>query len=287
MSTDIEPTDAHGDLPDRGDPDRRPPKLHIDHLGKSFQRTGSEVQALQDVDLSIEEGQFVSLVGASGCGKSTLLRLVDGLIAPTSGAVRLSGKAVEGPGTDRAFVFQQDRLLPWRTIERNVTLGLEFQGRSRSERRDRARELLQLVGIPRFAGAYPHELSGGMRQRANIARALAVDPDVLLMDEPFAALDGQTREIMQTELIRIWQESRKTVLFVTHQIDEAVLLSDRIIVLTARPGRVKADITVGLPRPRQLATKRSPEFISLVDEVWQLIEEEVRESMELELENVT
>jgi NitT/TauT family transport system ATP-binding protein len=262
------------------------PKLHIDHLGKAFQRTGSEVQALQDIDLSVEEGQFVSLVGASGCGKSTLLRLVDGLIAPTDGAVRLDGEAVTGPGTDRAFVFQQDRLLPWRTIEQNVGLGLEFQGRSRSERRERARELLQLVGIPRFAGSYPHELSGGMRQRANIARALAVDPDVLLMDEPFAALDGQTREIMQTELVRIWQESRKTVLFVTHQIDEAVLLSDRIVVLTARPGTVKADIPVGLPRPRELASKRSPEFVGLVDEVWQLIEEEVRVSMELELQNV-
>jgi NitT/TauT family transport system ATP-binding protein len=262
------------------------PKLHIDHLGKAFQRTGSEVQALQDIDLSVEEGQFVSLVGASGCGKSTLLRLVDGLIAPTDGAVRLDGEAVTGPGTDRAFVFQQDRLLPWRTIEQNVGLGLEFQGRSRSERRERARELLQLVGIPRFASSYPHELSGGMRQRANIARALAVDPDVLLMDEPFAALDGQTREIMQTELVRIWQESRKTVLFVTHQIDEAVLLSDRIVVLTARPGTVKADIPVGLPRPRELASKRSPEFVGLVDEVWQLIEEEVRVSMELELQNV-
>jgi NitT/TauT family transport system ATP-binding protein len=261
------------------------PKLHIDHLDKTFHRKGSEVQALQDIDLSIEDGQFVSLVGASGCGKSTLLRLVDGLIAPSNGAVRLDGKAVLGPGTDRALVFQQDRLLPWRTIERNITLGLEFQGTSRSECRDTARRLLQLVGIPKFADAYPHELSGGMRQRANIARALAVDPDVLLMDEPFAALDGQTREIMQAELIRIWQQSRKTVLFVTHQIDEAVLLSDRIIVLTARPGRVKADIAVDLPRPRALATKRSPEFVAYIDQVWRLIEEEVRESMELELSN--
>jgi NitT/TauT family transport system ATP-binding protein len=258
-------------------------KLRIDRLGKTFHRKGSQVQALQDVDLAIEEGQFVSLVGASGCGKSTLLRLVDGLIAPTSGEVRLDGQAVQGAGPDRAFVFQQDRLLPWRTVERNVGLGLEFQGVPKRDCLARARELLHLVGIPGFATAYPHELSGGMRQRANIARALAVDPDVLLMDEPFAALDGQTREIMQAELVRIWQQSRKTVLFVTHQVDEAVYLSDRIIVLTARPGRLKADIAVDLPRPRTLATKRSPEFAGYVDRVWRLIEEEVRESMELEM----
>jgi len=279
MSTGTEPT---GTSPTGS---ASPAKLHIDHLGKTFHRKGSEVQALQGIDLEIEAGQFVSFVGASGCGKSTLLRLVDGLIQPTSGTVRLDGKEVHGAGTDRAFVFQQDRLLPWRTIERNVVLGLEFQGTPKAERLAKARELLQLVGIPKFATAYPHELSGGMRQRANIARALAVDPDVLLMDEPFAALDGQTREIMQSELVRIWQQNQKTVLFVTHQIDEAVLLSDRIIVLTARPGRVKADIHIDLPRPRDLASKRSAAFIAYLDRIWGLIEEEVRESMELELSN--
>lgn len=284
MSTRSRAMPTENNRQDSTDPQDRA-KLRIDHLHKTFYRRGVEVPALHDIDLSIAEGQFVSLVGASGCGKSTLLRLVDGLIAPTSGHVRLDGRAVTKPGTDRAFVFQQDRLLPWRTIERNVILGLEFQGIARKQRRDKAQELLALVGIPNFADAYPHELSGGMRLRANIARALAVDPDVLLMDEPFAALDGQTREIMQVEVIRIWQQSGKTVLFVTHQVDEAVLLSDRIVVLTARPGRVKADITVDLPRPRTLATKRSPEFTAYLDQVWRLIEE-VRESMELELRRV-
>lgn len=258
-------------------------KLRTAKLTKTFHRKGSEVTALREVDLRVADGEFVSLVGASGCGKSTLLRLVDGLITPTSGEVSIDGRPVTGSGSDRALVFQQDRLLPWRTIERNVTLGLEFQGVSRRDCQARAQELLALVGIPRFGSAYPHELSGGMRQRVNIARALAVDPEVLLMDEPFAALDGQTREIMQAELVRICQQSGKTVLFVTHQVDEAVYLSDRIVVLTARPGRVKADVAVDLPRPRTLATKRSAEFAGHVDEVWGLIEEEVRESMEMEL----
>ncbi|RZQ60806.1 ABC transporter ATP-binding protein [Amycolatopsis suaedae] len=255
------------------------PELRIDRLSKTFQRT----EALREVSLDVADGQFVSFVGASGCGKSTLLRLVDGLIPASEGSVLLGGSPVTGPGNDRAMVFQEDRLLPWRTIERNVVLGLEFQGQSKRDSLARARELLQLTGIGKFGSAYPHELSGGMRQRANIARALAVDPDVLLMDEPFAALDGQTRELMQAELVRIWQDSRKTVLFVTHQVDEAVYLSDRIVVLTARPGRVKADIEVALPRPRTLATKRSAEFAGYVERVWSLIEEEVRESMEREM----
>jgi NitT/TauT family transport system ATP-binding protein len=254
-------------------------KLVIEGLCKRF----GEIEALRDIDVSIGEGEFVSVLGASGCGKSTLLRMVDGLIEPSGGELRIDDRPVRGPGPDRAFVFQQDRLLPWRTIEDNVAFGLELKGVKRKAARGRAPELLALVGLERFARHYPHQLSGGMRQRANIARALAVDPDVLLMDEPFAALDWQTREIMQSELLRIWQERQKTVLFVTHQIDEAVYLSDRIVILTPRPGQVKAVVSIDIPRPRTLETKRSPEFSRYVDEVWALIEHEVRESMALEL----
>lgn len=255
------------------------PKLQTRGLGKRFQRGDSVVPALRGVDLSVRDGEFVSLVGASGCGKSTFLRLVDGLITPTSGEVMLDGTRVSGPGTDRAFVFQEDRMLPWRTVQRNVILGLELKGVPKREAAATAEQLLDLVGIPAFAHHYPRELSGGMRQRANLARALAIDPEVLLMDEPFASLDGQTREIMQAELLHIWDERRKTVLFVTHQIDEAVYLSDRVIVFTVRPGRVKADVTIDLPRPRTLAMKRSAEFGAHVDQVWGLIEQEVKDAM--------
>jgi len=262
--------------------DSAPPKLTIRGLCKRFQRHDAEVEALRSIDITIGDGEFVSVLGASGCGKSTLLRMVDGLVEPSEGDLLIDSQPVRGPGTDRAFVFQQDRLLPWRTIEDNVSFGLELHGTKRREARERAPELLELVGLAGFAKAYPHELSGGMRQRANIARALAVDPDVLLMDEPFAALDWQTREIMQAELMRIWQERKRTVLFVTHQIDEAVYLSDRIVILTPRPGQVKATVTIDIPRPRTLETKRSPEFGRYVDEVWSLIEREVRDSMGFE-----
>lgn len=259
------------------------PRLETRRLGKEFRSRGQVVPALADVDLTVRDGEFVSIVGASGCGKSTFLRIVDGLTPPTTGEVLLNGVAVQQPGPDRAFVFQQDRMLPWRTVRDNATFGLELQGVPRRSARQRADELLRLVGLSRFGDHYPHELSGGMRQRANLARALAVDPELLLMDEPFASLDGQTREIMQAELLRIWDESRKTVLFVTHQVDEAVFLSDRVVVFTVRPGRVKAEIEIDLPRPRAFAMKRTPEFGRYVDEVWQLIEEEVRESMLLEM----
>jgi NitT/TauT family transport system ATP-binding protein len=263
------------------------PKLETRGLSKRFRRGESVVPALRDIDLSVADGEFVSLVGASGCGKSTFLRLVDGLTPPTSGEVRLDGVRVDGPGPDRAFVFQEDRMLPWRTVRRNVAIGLELKGVPKRDAAATADRLLDLVGIPGFANHYPRELSGGMRQRANIARALAIDPDVLLMDEPFASLDGQTREIMQAELLRVWDESRKTVLFVTHQIDEAVYLSDRVVVLTVRPGRVKADIPIDLPRPRTLAMKRSAEFGAYVDQVWGLIEEEVKEAMGQEMRAAT
>jgi NitT/TauT family transport system ATP-binding protein len=256
-------------------------KLEAQNIWKLFRRRGEAVEALHDVSIQVGTGEFVSIVGASGCGKTTLLRIVDGLVSPTRGNVRVNGQPVSGPGPDRGFVFQQDALFPWRTILDNVVFGLEVQGRSRKISQERANGLLQLVGLNGFEHLFPHELSGGMRQRANLARALTIDPDVLLMDEPFASLDAQTREIMQSELLRIWRSNRKTVLFVTHQIDEAVYLSDRVVVMTSRPGRVKAILEVDIPRPRDLSVKRTPRFLELVDEIWKMIEEEVKAALQM------
>lgn len=257
-----------------------PTKLEAVHLHKSFVRRSEELEVLRDISLTVDEGEFVSFVGASGCGKTTLLRVMHGLIPPTSGKVVVGGAEVQGPSTDRGFVLQQDSLLPWSTVLGNVMFGLEVQGKGGKEARAKALDLLRLVGLEGFENHYPLEISGGMRQRVNLARALAVDPDVLLMDEPFAALDAQTREIMQQELLRIWEKHRKTVIFVTHQIDEAIYLSDRVIVFSARPGRVKRDIAIDLPRPRSLSIKRSPEFLEIVDTIWGLIEEEVLTAVE-------
>jgi NitT/TauT family transport system ATP-binding protein len=257
-------------------------KLEVEHLSKNYRKGDREIEALRDLNFSIADGEFVSIVGASGCGKTTLLRMLEGLIAPSSGAIRLDGKAVAGTSYGRAMVFQQDRLLPWRNVVSNVLLGPEIHGRIGSTERDRAEYYVRLVGLGGFEKHYPHELSGGMRQRVNLARALTAEPDVLLLDEPFASLDAQTREIMQAELLRVWRETRKTAVFVTHQIDEAVYLSDRVLVLTVRPGRLKEEVRIDLPRPRELALKRTPEFVKYTDHIWRLIEEEVREGIGLE-----
>lgn len=258
------------------------PMLELRDVGRSFRSPdGSEVVVLKDINLSINEGEFISLVGASGCGKSTLLRLIDGLLETTEGQVLVHGQPVSGPGTDRAMVFQQDCLLPWRTVIDNVAYGQILAGVSKAQAHAEAQKFIDMVGLKGFEQYYPHQISGGMRQRANVARALAVNPKVLLMDEPFAALDAQTREIMQRELLRIWRTQRKTVLFVTHQIDEAVFLSDRVIVLGTRPGTVRADIRVNLPRPRNLSLKRTTEFAELVDKIWSLIEDEVMQALSL------
>jgi len=259
-------------------------KLETRGLSKTFRKSDLAVEALRDINVSIKDGEFVGVVGASGCGKTTFLRLLDGLIEPTSGTVAIDDKVVGKPGPDRGFVFQQDSLLPWRTVLDNTVLGPEIQGKDMSAARKLAGDLLRLVGLEGFARYYPHELSGGMRQRVNLARALTVGPEVLLMDEPFASLDAQTREIMQSELLRIWRETRKTVVFVTHQIDEAVYLSDRVLVFTVRPGRIKEEVRVDLPRPRELSIKRTPEFVRYTDRIWRLIEEEVRESLGREVE---
>jgi NitT/TauT family transport system ATP-binding protein len=259
-------------------------KLETRGLSKTFRKGELSVEALRDVSVAIRDGEFVSIVGASGCGKTTFLRLLDGLIEPTSGSVAIDGKVVTKPGPDRAFVFQQDSLFPWRTVLDNTVFGPEVQGKEMRAARKLAGDLLRLVGLDGFERYYPHELSGGMRQRVNLARALTVGPEVLLMDEPFASLDAQTREIMQSELLRIWRETEKTVVFVTHQIEEAVFLSDRVLVFTVRPGRLKEEIRIELPKPRELAVKRTAQFVGYTDQIWRLIEEEVREGMGREAE---
>jgi NitT/TauT family transport system ATP-binding protein len=250
-------------------------KLSISGLTKRF----GDLEVLRAIDVDSARGEFASLVGPSGCGKTTFLRIVAGLEAATAGEVRLDGRTVTAPGADRGFVFQTDNLLPWRTVLANALLGPEIAGRAGPEARRRTLDLLKLVGLAGFEAYYPRQLSGGMRQRVNLARALAVDPEILLMDEPFSALDAQTREIMQTELLRIWNQGRKTVLFVTHQIDEAVFLSDRVFVFGRRPGGIRETVRVDLPRPRGLEVKRTAEFIAYADHIWRLIEDDVRESV--------
>jgi len=255
------------------------PKLTVSNLCKTF----NTLDVLDNISGQVSQGEFVSIVGPSGCGKTTFLRIVGGLETATSGETRLNGRLIEGPGSDRGFVFQSDNLLPWRTVLGNTVIGPEINGKAGAETNRKAREMLRLVGLSGFESYYPQQLSGGMRQRVNLARALVLDPELLLMDEPFSALDAQTREIMQMELMRIWEEGRKTVLFVTHQIDEAVILSDRVLVFARRPGRIQEIVNVALPRPRTLKMKRDPSFVSLVDTIWRMIEHDVRASVEEEL----
>lgn len=252
-------------------------KLQIDHLTKHYwlEREDRNVLALSDVSFSVEEGEFMAIVGPSGCGKTSMLNIIAGLLPYEEGDVLIDGKRVNGPGIDRAVVFQHASLLPWRTIGGNVRYGMELQKRfDEATMRDRAEHFIKLVGLSGFERHYPSELSGGMQQRVNLARALAADPVVLLMDEPFAALDAQTREFMQAELLKIWSKAKKTVVFITHQINEAIYLADRVVVMSARPGRVKDVFKVPFERPRNLSLKRDPRFLELEDSVWKLIEEE-------------
>ena len=252
-----------------------PPKLRVAGLSKRF----NSLEVLRNITVDIHKGEFISIVGPSGCGKTTFLRIIGGLERGNAGQALLDGRLIDGPGNDRGFVFQQDNLLPWRDILSNTEIGPEIGGYRNSDQRKRTLKLLKLVGLEGFESYFPRQLSGGMRQRVNLARALAVDPDLLLMDEPFSALDSQTREIMQTELLRIWEEGLKTVLFVTHQIDEAVYLSDRVLVFARRPGRIHEIVHVDLPRPRPLSLKRTAEFVAYVDHIWKLIEDDVRASV--------
>ena len=242
-------------------------------------RTGGRLLALDNVNLSVEDGEFVTIVGPSGCGKTTFINIADGLLKPTAGKIMLDGNEITAPGTDRAMVFQDPSLLPWRTVFKNVIYGLECRGLNGTAEKERAQNFIKLVGLGGFEDHYPHELSGGMQQRCNLARALTVDPEILIMDEPFAALDAQTREIMQQELLRIWNAAKKTVLFITHQINEAIYLADRVIIFGARPGRVKDVLRIELGRPRSLAAKRDKRFLEYEDYVWGQIEEEVKKTM--------
>lgn len=232
--------------------------------------------ALKDVNLEISDGEFVSIIGPSGCGKSTLLHVIDGLLSPNRGQILIDGKPVSKPGRDRALVFQSPSLLPWRNVLGNVIFGLEILEVDRKEAETRAGEFIKIVGLSGFERYYPHALSGGMQQRANLARALALDPEILLMDEPLANLDAQTREFMQLELLRIQKETKKTVLFVTHQIDEAIYLSDRVLVLSARPGSVKKMLNIEIERSRPLSVKKTPRFLEYEEILWNEIEADVR-----------
>ncbi len=251
-------------------------KLQIEHLTKRYWRENPEreVLALADVSVSVSAGEFLAIVGPSGCGKTTLLNIVAGLLPYEEGTVGIDGRKVSGPGIDRSVVFQHSSLLPWRTIAGNVRYGMELQRRfDKKTMIERTDHFIRMVGLKGFERHYPSELSGGMQQRVNLARALASDPEVLLMDEPFAALDAQTREFMQEELLKIWSEARKTVVFITHQINEAVYLADRVVVMSPRPGRIKDVFKVPFARPRGLSLKRDPRFLEIEDAIWQLVEE--------------
>jgi NitT/TauT family transport system ATP-binding protein len=237
-------------------------------------REGSEVQALRDVTLNIKDGEFVSLLGASGCGKSTLLQILAGLVEPSTGQIVVRGQPVEGPGPDRAVIFQDYALFPWLTVRQNVESGLRLRKMPKRPRQIAASKYIKLVHLERAENRYPYELSGGMKQRVAIARALALEPEILLMDEPFGALDALTRDRMQEELLEIWSMTRKTIVFVTHSIDEATLLSDRVAVFTRAPGQVKQIVDVNLPRPR---TRSSAGFLEVREHLSELIRAEVQE----------
>jgi len=250
--------------------------VRLEGVALSHLFASSETWVLREISLEVTRGEFVALVGASGCGKTTLLRILAGLVRPERGAVRIGAQDLTGvPARGRAMVFQGDRLFPWRTALGNTVFGLELQGVPRQIAMARAVETLKLVGLGRSMQAYPSELSGGMRQRVNVARALVVEPDFLLMDEPFAALDAQTREIMQQELLRILAQTQVGVVFVTHQIEEALYLADRVVVMGVRPGRIRDEVHVPFARPRSLGIKRDPEFQALYARIWASIETDV------------
>jgi NitT/TauT family transport system ATP-binding protein len=247
--------------------------VEIQQVSKSFQKTvkdlTAEIKALAEVNLSIRKNEFISIIGPSGCGKTTLLKIIDGLIPHDSGQILINGKRVSAPGPDRAVVFQTFALLPWRTVLANVEFSLELRRVPKEERTSIARDYLKRVGLEDFEQHYPHELSGGMQQRAGLARALAVNPMILLMDEPFGSVDAQTRQLLQEELLELWQREQKTVIFITHSMDEAVYLSDRVVVMTPRPGRVAEILEVPLPRPRIAEdVRRDPNFVHLTNYIW-------------------
>jgi NitT/TauT family transport system ATP-binding protein len=248
-------------------------------VGIHFGEGKSAVQALKGIDLTVAPGELVSILGPSGCGKSTIIGAVAGFTAITSGELTIDGQRVAAPGPDRGVVFQQHTLFPWKTAAENVEFGLKMRGVGRGQRKQQAREILEHVGLGDFAAHYPHQLSGGMQQRVNLARVLVNRPRVMLMDEPFCSLDAQTRLQMQQTLLRLWQEFHMTVVFVTHDVDEAVFLSDRVVVLTRRPGRIKAELPVDLPRPRALEALTSPAFMRLKRQALDLLVTESQQEL--------
>jgi NitT/TauT family transport system ATP-binding protein len=250
-----------------------PAMVEVDNLEIAYGGQGRSRRhvAIKDMSFSVAKGEFVTIVGPSGSGKTTLLLAIDGLLRAAAGEVRVQGRPATGPGADRAMVFQEFGLLPWRTVLANIMFGIEVGKQDRRAGMERARELIKLVGLAGYEHHHPHQLSGGMRQRVGLARALAMQPDVLLMDEPFGALDAQTRELMGVELLRIWEVDRKTVVFVTHDIDEAIYLADRVVVMTAPPARVRKVIEVDLPRPRSRDVRSSVEFVTYRSELASLL----------------
>jgi len=257
--------------------------IRVEQVGKTFIKpTGEVVNALSEVNMSLESGTFYSFVGPSGCGKTTLLHMIHGLMPTTKGQIFLNGERVTNPTSNKALVFQQALLLPWRNVTDNISFGIENdRSKTEEEKRKICENYIQIVGLKGFEGHYPHELSGGMQQRVNLARALAVDPEILLMDEPFGSLDAQTRILMQEELQRMvdWKHSGKIVIFVTHDIEEAIFLSDRVFVFSFRPGRVMRDIDVPFPTPRTLNVKEDPKFLKIKHDIWGLLAGEARKAM--------
>lgn len=246
-------------------------KLEVKNVSKTFRSDTREVDALKNVSFEVEAGSFVVIIGPSGCGKSSLLRIFGGLIPPTQGEVLIDGNLVSGPGPDRSVVFQNFRLLPWRKVIGNVEMGLEINRTEKRRREQLAKQYLELVGLSGFENYYPVELSGGMQQRVGLARALVVNPDILLMDEPFGSVDAQTREQLQTELLKLWNKTGKTIIFITHDIDEAIYLGDKIIIMSPRPGMVQGIVTVDLPKPRwerKTEIIESKVFITLKKNLW-------------------
>ncbi|MBP2660479.1 MAG: cmpD 4 [Firmicutes bacterium] len=262
-------------------------KIQASKIHRQFQVNNdfgkkTKLMVLDDFNLQVREGEFLSILGPSGCGKSTFLNMLAGLDKQDGGQILIDGEPVSDRSFDRGMVFQGYALFPWRTVLENVEIGLQIRGLEKKEREEIARYYLTMVGLTAFANRYPHQLSGGMKQRVAIARVLAYQPDIMLMDEPFAALDAQTRETLQLELIRIWEADKKTIVFITHSIDEAILLSDRVAVMTARPGRVKEIIDVSLPRPRSEEIRNSSEFAQIRQYAWSLIKDEVTKAQGLQ-----
>ncbi len=257
-------------------------KIKAENINKVYETNNGKITALDDFSLEVQDGEFVCLVGPSGCGKSTFLRIVAGLEPATSGSIEIT-KTPNSTKPVNNVVFQEYAIFPWKTVINNVAFGLQMRGIAKKERLEIAQTWLERVGLTKFANYYPSQLSGGMKQRVSIARALANDPEVLLMDEPLGALDAQTRTLLQAELLRIWEEHRKTVVYITHSIEEAILLGDRVIIMTAQPGRLKASFEIDIPRPREIEVTATPEFAKLSGIIWQALKDEVKRAYQAQL----